>query len=191
MTYNPRKAAQTVAFFAIKTGEDAVNVLKAVKLVYLSDRENISRHGYPILDERRVSMKNGPVNSYTYNHIKGEVHPSFDGGWSEILADRANHDVGLKDPQLTTDALDELSEAEIATLDGVWDRFGHMDQWELEAFTHVSENVPEWEDPRLTGINSKTIPLEGIFDAIGIPSPVEHAAEIDSLQSSDRFLKGL
>lgn len=191
MTYNPRKAAQTVAFFAIKTGNNAVNVLKAVKLVYLSDRENIARYGFPILDERRVSMKNGPVNSFTYNHIKGEVHPNFDGGWSEIVADRANHDVGLRDPQLTTESLDELSDAEIETLEAIWDRYGHLDQWELEAFTHDPQNVPEWEDPKKTGINSKTIPLEGILAAIGIPSPVEHAAEIDSLYNSDRFLKGL
>ena len=107
MTYNPRKASQTVAFFALKTGNSAINVLKAVKLVYLADRENIARYGFPILDERRVSMKNGPVNSYTLRHINGEIHPDFDGGWSDFVSDRANHDVGLRQAEMTTDDLED------------------------------------------------------------------------------------
>lgn len=189
MTYNPRKASQTVAFFALKTGGDAINVLKAVKLVYLADRENIARYGSPILEERRVSMKHGPVNSYTYNHIKGEVPPENDGGWGEFVRDREEHNVGLAYNNLTTDDLDELSDAEIETLEKVWDRYGRMDQWELVEFTHDQKNIPEWSDPQ--GDGSKTITLEKMLSAIGVPSYKDHAAELESVGNATGFLKGL
>lgn len=187
--YNPRKASQTVAFFALKTGVNAINVLKAVKLVYLADRENIARFGVPILDERRVSMKHGPVNSYTYDHIKGEVPPQYDGGWGDFVADREGHDVGLAFNEMTLDDLDELSDAEIETLDDVWNRFGGCDQWQLVDFTHDTNNIPEWTDPK--GIGSRTIPLEDMMAAIGIAGHKEHAAEIESIDNAASFLKGL
>ncbi|WP_428527141.1 Panacea domain-containing protein [Roseibium sp.] len=189
--YNPRKAAQAIAFFALKTGGDAINVLKAVKLVFLADRENIRRFGFPILDERRVSMRNGPVNSRTYSHIQGEIHPDYDGGWSEFLTDRENHNVGIRSSSLSVDNLDELSDAELNTLESVWESFGDMSQWDLVKFTHDTQNVPEWQDPTDTGINSKTITLEEMMAAIGVPEYQDHAAEIDSINSAHSFLKSL
>ena len=160
-----------------------------MKLVYLSDRENIARYGFPILDERRVCMKHGPVNSYTYDHIKGEVPPEYDGGWGEFVSDRAGHAVGLANEATTTDDLDELSDAEIETLEAVWAQFGHMTQWQLVDHTHDTANVPEWIDPKSHG--SKTITLESMLSAIGIPSHKEHTAELESANSAHEFLKGL
>lgn len=189
MTYNPRKASQTIAYFAMQTGENEINVLKAVKLVYLADRENISRSGFPILDERRVSMRNGPVNSLTYNHLKGEVHPEFDGGWSEFVEDRRGHLVGLANHSISEDDLDELSDDEVETLQIVWQKFGALDQWELVDFTHNEDNLPEWEDPQ--GAGSKTIPLERIISAAGIPEAKQHADEVEGLAKASQFLRGL
>ncbi len=191
MTYNPRKASQTVAFFALKTAARRINVLKAIKLVYLADRENIASYGFPIQDERRVSMKHGPVNSYTYDYIQGEVWPQQDCGWSDFLADRSHHNVGLASDQITLDDLDELSDAEIATLEAVWEKFGAMTQWDLVEHTHDKANVPEWEDPNETGQNSRTIAFEDMLAAIGVPSYAEHAAEIESVNNASGFLKGL
>ncbi|MAO01079.1 Panacea domain-containing protein [uncultured Roseovarius sp.] len=189
--YNPRKASQIVAFFALKTAQKRISVLKAVKLVYLADRENIARCGFPLLEERRVSMPLGPVNSYTYNHIKGEVFPKYDGGWSEFVADRADHNVGLASDSMSIDDLDELSDADVATLEAVWAKFGDMTQWELVEYAHDKANVPEWEDPKETGQNSKTIELEKMLAVIGVPFHKEHAAEMESAGSAVRFLKGL
>ena len=189
MTYNPRKASQTVAYFAMQTGENEINVLKAVKLVYLADRENISRSGFPILDERRVSMRNGPVNSLTYNHLKGEVHPELDGGWSEFVEDQRGHLVGLANHSISEDDLDELSDDEVETLRIVWRKFGALDQWELVDFTHDKNNIPEWSHPKEAG--SVTIPLEKIMATLSIPSVEEHVKEIESVAKASQFLKGL
>lgn len=191
MTYNPRKASQIVAFFALKTPQRRINVLKAVKLVYLADRENVAQFGFPILEERRVSMKHGPVNSTTYDYIKGEVCPDQDGGWSDFVTDRALHKVGVANECITFDDLDELSDAELGTLENIWEKFGGLTQWQLVEFTHDKANIPEWEDPSETGQNSKQIEFESMLAAMGVPFHQEHAAEMESVGNATRFLKGL
>ena len=104
-SYSPRKAAQVIALLALRAG-GGLDVLKAVKLVYLADRESMARHGFPILDELHVSMKHGPVNSTTYSHINGEV--DLDGcGWTEFVLARENHMVAVAEG-VAEDGLDEL-----------------------------------------------------------------------------------
>ena len=49
--YNVRKAAQVVAFFAIRQG-GRINVLKLSKLVYLSDRAFVEKYDVPILYDK-------------------------------------------------------------------------------------------------------------------------------------------
>jgi len=116
MSYDPRKAAQTIAYLTVKNGRRPLNVIMAVKLVYLADRESVRCHGFPIQDED-YSMPHGLVNTMTYQFIKGEIHPDQTKGWSEFLKDCANHCIGLSDPAIDPNDLDELSEADIAILD--------------------------------------------------------------------------
>lgn len=163
--FNAVKAAQVIAYLALKTPDHALDVLKAIKLVYLADRESIRRWGSPILNERRVSMPHGPVNSETYSHINGE-HDLDECGWSLFLDDKANHVVAAR-PDVEIDRLDELSDADIQCLDAVWERFGGMNKWALRDWTHVRENVPEWENPEGS---SRTIPLERIMTMVGVPN---------------------
>src|SRR5689334_22344034 len=131
--FNARKSAQVIAFFISKSGASSINVLKAIKLVYLGDRRSIGKFGFPILDETRVSMPRGPVNSTTYRHVAGEVDLD-ECGWSEFLEARAQHQIGAKRIFSEND-LDELSEADIQCLEEVWNEFGHMDQWQLVDYT--------------------------------------------------------
>ena len=96
MTYNPKKAAQTIAYLILKNEGKELSALKAVKLVYLADRESVRAYGFPIQDEPRVSMPHGPVNSRTYNRISGVVEPGATG-WSDFISARANNRVGISD----------------------------------------------------------------------------------------------
>lgn len=168
--YNARKAAQVIAYLAMKSGHNALNVLKAVKLVYLADRESVAKRGWPILDEGRVSMPHGPVNSETYSHINGE-HDLTLCGWADYLEDKENHTIGVV-PGVDVENLDELSDADTVCLDAVWDRFGGMTQWELRDWTHDSKNIPEWEDPNGS---SAPIPIERIMHMVGLENAEEHA----------------
>lgn len=139
--FNARKAAQIAAFFSNKQGEN-IPVLKLIKLIYLADRENMQICGYPILNDRLVSMPHGPVNSITYNYVNGDVEDLAE--WEKYITPRLAYSVGAT-RVFVRDELDELSESELATLEKVWDRFGLFTKWQLRDWTH--ENCPEWEDP--------------------------------------------
>lgn len=176
--YNPRKAAQIIAYFILKNGKKPLAVLKAMKLVYLSDRESLKLWGFPLLDELRVSMPHGPVNSDTYSYISGTQDASK-VGWSKFLKDRENHNVGIAQRDIDLTDLDELSEADMDCLNAVWDRFGHMNQWQIRDWTHDRTNIPEWEDPNGS---STPIPLERILLALGKTNPVEQAQVVEDFQ---------
>lgn len=190
MGYNARKAAQTIAYLAIKNGREPMHVVQVAKLVYLADRESIRRFGFPILDEARVSMKHGPVNLRTYEHINGEEDPT-QNGWGEFLSDRAGHTVGLANAALDDDDLDELSDAEVHVLDSVWDQFGNMPVWGPEGirdWTHNPNNVPEWEDP---GSSLSSIPLERIMRHVGVENAAEQAAVVQQFDNIDDLFRSL
>jgi len=177
--YNIRKAAQVTAFFAKKEG-GAINVLKLAKLLYLADREFMSRYDFPILFDELVSMPHGPVTSMTLNLINGLSEDRDE--WETFVVDRAQHMVGIAQ-DFTIEQLDELSEAEVHVLDIVWDQFGHMDQWQLRNYTH--ENCPEWEDPHGS---STPIPYERVLKFLRKEHSAEIAEEIETQRSLDRFL---
>jgi len=183
MSYDPKKAAQTIAYFAMQDG-NTINILKAVKLVYLADRESLSKRGHPIQDEARVSMPHGPVNSSTLDYLNGAYRN--DGGWSNYLQDRANNDVGLSNLNMTLDDLDCLSEGDIGILNIVWIQFGQMDGFDLADWTH--NHIVEWQDPNGSSI---PIPLDRIMTAVGLDNPLERARELNSLNRASDLLASL
>lgn len=155
--FNARKAAQVAAFFALQEN-GSINVLKLTKLIYLSDRTHMGRYDYPILNDKFTAMPHGPVNSLTYEFINGDQD---DNGWNEFITDREGHNIGLT-KSISIDDLDELSDAELDTLRGVWSSFGSMSQYKIRDWTH--ENCPEWEDPHGS---SNPIPYARVFKYLG------------------------
>ena len=186
MPYDPEKAAQTIAFFAIREGGE-INVLKAIKLVYMADRESTRRRGHPIQDEPRFSLPHGPVNSTTLDHLNGAYREN-QPIWQSILEARARNTVGLAHSDISESNLDALSPRELDILADVWAQLGHMDGFELADWTHSPENVPEWEDPSGSRIS---IPLERIMAAVGLDHPIERAREQESLRAAQNFLASL
>lgn len=186
MTFNARKASQVIAFLIAKNGQQSLNILKAIKLVYLADRQSFKKFGFPILDEPRVSMPHGPVNSTTYNHANGEYDLEA-CGWSELLEDRAHHQIGAK-KNIDLDELDELSDADAQCLEEVWDEFGHMSKWQLVSYTHDRNNIPEWEDPNGS---SNPIPVERILTALGFKDADVQASLVEESQYLDKVFHSL
>jgi uncharacterized phage-associated protein len=178
--YNVRKAAQVTAFFAKKQG-GAIPVLKVAKLLYLADREFMSKYDFPILFDHLVSMPHGPVTSMTLNYINGMEEQR--DSWGDFVEARAGNTLGIARPDLSEDDLDELSNAEVHILEFVWDKFGHMTPWQLRNYTH--QNCPEWEDPNGS---SNPIPYERVLKFLGKEHSSDIAHEIDSLRSLDKSL---
>lgn len=166
--YNPRKAAQIIAFFATREGGQ-ISVLKAVKLVYLADRLFMARFDSSMLLDQLVSMDHGPVNSITYNQING-LDPDRED-WREFVSDRDNHDIAAARADFADTDFDELSRAELAVLRDVWTQFGTMTKWQVRDYTH--DHCPEWRDPNGS---SEPIPYRRLFAVLGKTDPegLEH-----------------
>lgn len=157
--FNEQKAAQMAAFFLQQAGGRG-NVLKLMKLLYLSDRESMNRYGEPITYDAMVAMKHGPVLSRVLECINGFQH-SERGGWEDWVSDRENHNVSLKHT-FERDDLDELSDADIEVMASVWQQFGSMNEWKLSQYTH--DYCSEWQDP-----NDSAVPIayRDVFIALG------------------------
>ena len=137
------KAAQAAALFLLKAGRSMLH-LKLMKLLYIADRESYRRYGAPITGDEMVSMPHGPVLSRTLDLMKGAA-PSAPDGWARYVCRVNQHAVTLADGVTGEISLDLLSRADHWVMDDVWERYGHMDQWELRDLTHT---FPEWQDPR-------------------------------------------
>jgi len=180
MTYVPtipdwfltRKAAQVTAFFALKAGGE-INILKATKLIYLSDRLSMKQRDFPITNDQYVSMPFGPVNSYTYSYIQGNA-PTRQGEWLEYISPRFGTNLRLSQ-QITFDDLDELSRNDLKILHEVWSEFRDIDPFELAQWTH--EYCPEWRNP-----NGSSIPIElsTIFHILKKSNPIELAEDLQT-----------
>ena len=182
--FNARKAAQVVAYLANNAPDARLNVVKTIKLVYLADRDSFEHFGFPILDEDRVSMRLGPVNSTTYDYVKGEIE---DQNWSELLQDRENHEISVTEKGKLCD-WDELSEADIQCLDRTWQNFGHMSHWQLVDWTHDPKNVPEWKNP-----NGGSLPIRvsEILTSLGVENADAHSQVIEDHRRINRLIANI
>ena len=166
--FKERKVAQMAAFFLLQEEGGIMYVLKLMKLLYLAERETLFRYGIPMCGDRAFSMDHGPVLSTTLDLMNGFVRVEDKNGWDGWISDRSGHRVTLK-KEVKPEALDELSPANIETLQSVWDKFGGFDQWELVAYTH--DNCSEWQNPHASSI---PITYEEIFLALGYSEDETH-----------------
>ncbi|MBY3247443.1 MULTISPECIES: Panacea domain-containing protein [Rhizobium] len=180
MTYVPnipdwfltRKAAQVTAFFALKSGGE-INILKATKLIYLADRLSMERRDFPITNDTYVSMKFGPVNSYTYSYMNGAA-PTRQEDWLEFISPR-HHENLMLSQQVEIGDLDELSRGDIRLLEETWGKFKDIDRFALADWTH--EFCPEWKDPAGSSI---PIELARIFQVLEKNDPVDLAEDLQT-----------
>jgi uncharacterized phage-associated protein len=157
--YDVAKAAQAVAYFALKSG-GTINVLKLSKLIYLAEREYMRLYDEPMFYDKLVSMPDGPVASITLNLINGDAE---DDTWPQFVGRRSGYDIGAAQG-VTLDNLDSLSVADKEVLSRLWATFGSYGRYQLRDWTHVKENIPEWEDPRGS---SSPISHDKVFRCLG------------------------
>ena len=163
LRFNEVKATQVAALLLQLHGTKRMKYLKLLKLMYLIDRESLSRWGRPVSTDRHVSMEKGPVLSRVYSLITEEQYQS--GFWSEHISDASDHDV-----LLTADAGNsELSRAEEELVREIFAAHGHKNRWRLVDEVH---ELPEWQNPHGSMI---PIAIRDILKAVG-KTPVEIAA---------------
>lgn len=171
--FSTRRAAQVTAFFANKAG-GRINVLRATKLIYLADRASMAEREHPVTGDNFVSMPFGPVNTYTYSLMKGEVEQQHARVWAEFIAPRVGYEIPLARP-ITVGDLDELSRADLRILEETWERFKDIEKYELAEWTH--QFCPEWRDP-----NGSSVPIDfaTVYKYLNKAEPVELAEQIQA-----------
>jgi uncharacterized phage-associated protein len=134
------KATQAAARL-LKLRGGRMSHLKLIKLLYLVERESLTRFGVPFTYDSYVSMPHGPVLSATLDRIN--ERPMYEGGyWDQHITPKQNNEVALRDAE--TVPADQLSRAEEALIDEIFRTHGHLSRWELVELTH---QLPEWTDP--------------------------------------------
>ncbi|EJC4648102.1 SocA family protein [Salmonella enterica] len=148
------------AYLLSKSGKEMAFV-KLMKLLYLSDRKSLENYGYSISGDRFYSMNLGPVLSQTYS-LERDGSESTNKGWDSWIMDLADHKVALRRRVNGIEEFDELSRADIMSMDTVFQKYGHWEAFSLCWETH--RICKEWQDPHGSSI---PIPVKDIFIALG------------------------
>jgi uncharacterized phage-associated protein len=136
--FDERKSTQ-IAGALLQLAGGKMNYLKLVKLMYIVDREALKRWGYPLTGDEYYSLPHGPIVSRVYDLIADEPGLSSSAYWKDFIQ---THDYEVR---LARPASDEaLAPADTELITEVFQRFGHLDQWQLRDLTH---GFPEWRDP--------------------------------------------
>lgn len=175
--FDEKKLTEATIFFLLQSDKHSINILKLMKLLYLSERKSFEMFHTPMIGDSLVSMKNGPVLSLTLDRINhGSQKKTY---WDQFISDRKNHDIALKtDVQITSDDdLLELSDNDITVLKQIWFEFGNKTQWDLVDYTH--DCCPEWRNP---GSSVYPIEYKDLFKALGFSEELSNEI-IDQLES--------
>ncbi|WP_319561787.1 Panacea domain-containing protein [Marispirochaeta sp.] len=138
--YNKEKAIQLAAIICKHRG-GRTDYGSIVKLLYLTDRESISKRGFPVTGDELFSLQHGPVVSHALDAFR---HPfSHSHTWLEFFEiEKGNKYVTLKkDP-----GFDDLSPADIKILKNVLSEYGNWKFSNLRKFTHNAKRFPEYTE---------------------------------------------
>ena len=143
--FNVRKAAQVVAFLVAEQGGSA-DMIKTVKLAYLSDRKFLELYDRPILNDDLFCLDHGPIDSATLDLIKGNYSDDDLKVWYKYLTpvDPKTFQFSAARKDLY---FDELSGAEEDVLKEIVSEFRAFKPFELVDWIHA--NCREWSNPRV------------------------------------------
>ncbi len=137
--FNYKKAVQALAFFAEKEG-GTINKIKALKLIWLSDRLHLRQSARPILNDVYFAMKKGAVpsgvkdlaeNSDFLADIEKELRQKY-------LQNESPHSIKA----IASPALSVFSDSDLKAMNTVYENFGALNESELSDLSH---QYPEWK----------------------------------------------
>jgi uncharacterized phage-associated protein len=151
------KAVQALNFFARKSGDNRVNKMKALKLVFFADRYHLRRYGRPIVGDRYVAMLNGPVPSLAKDLAESTEYLAVcDKEYADRFLSRTTGNLTV----ISLAPVDEdvFSDSDLEALDFAWTVFGGFGEFELRDITHA---YPEWSKHKesIDGSSRKRSPM--------------------------------
>lgn len=137
--FNYKKAIQALNYFAVESG-GSINKMKAIKLVWLSDRLHAMRYGRLITGDDYYALRNGPIPSATRdilennNFIIDDVASTYAEEYISIID--KYHYQSLREYNSRV-----FSETDLEILKTIYLSFGQKTHFELSSFSHT---FPEW-----------------------------------------------
>ncbi len=171
-TVDKEKAIEALVYIA--TALPGVDRFHACKILYFAERDHLRSFGRPIIGDRYHAMANGPVPSFAYDVLKGELNPSdrdlVDGAL--VSVDRHHHpsyEAGRKprleffsvsDRRCLDRAIAYCAERSFAAISD--------ETHQHKAWSNASVNAPmNWAD-FLDGIDAITVEESKVFAAYGV-----------------------
>jgi len=137
--FNYKKAVQALNYLACKCEGRELNKMKAIKLIWLSDRFHLRKYGRTITGDVYFALPNGPVCSTTRDLLEqyqtlSEIEQSYSDEFIQPI-NRLFYK-SLKEPNLKV-----FSQSDRNTLDLIFDKYSSLDQFQLKDLSHI---FPEW-----------------------------------------------
>lgn len=162
------KLVQTVNFLLQKNGK-SLNYTKMIKLLYMADRRALEECGSSITGDTYASLPQGPILSRLYDLIRNKPHLPQDQTiiWNTFFLKSEYNLTLTTENNLNTD---ELSRRELRILHEVDREFKHYDKKAIIDHIHNKNLFPEvkWQEARNGGVSSIPLPIEDIYEAVGI-----------------------
>ena len=156
--FNEKKATQLAVYLLSKANGPYPHI-SLIKLIYLIDRESLSRLGVAVSTDRYFCLPHGPIVSSIMDLAK---ESEGEGIWSEHIKPSAQHYINLIKQADT----DELSEFEMSLADEIFAEHGSKTWNQLRDESH---NLPEYQEPDEERHGERRIPLseDDILKALG------------------------
>lgn len=138
--FNYKKTVQALNYFASQNDNGIINKMKAIKLIWLSDRLHLREYGRLISGDTYYALPNGPVPSATRDVLENS---SF---LDDLASDYASNYLRIIDKYNYKSISDvnykvfSLTDKEI--LAKVYNVYGTKDHFELSSISHL---FPEWK----------------------------------------------
>lgn len=138
--YREDRATQVAARLLHLCG-GTMNHLKLAKLLYLVERDALTRLGAPMTFDSCSSRADGPGLDATSDRINAGETDQIDY-WGRYITAKADFTVTLRSPEVVPS--DQLSRAEEALIEEVFAKHGHLG---LPQLVEYARALPEWSDP--------------------------------------------
>ena len=137
-TFNYKKSVQALNLFATLEG-GKINYMKAIKLIWLSDRFHLRNHGKTITGDHYFALKNGPVASCSLDMIKIDTLSIEETSYRSEYFKKSGYSIISLAPVLEK----VFSKKELSILNRIYKTYSHMSWGEISDFSHI---FPEWKE---------------------------------------------
>lgn len=146
-----KKATQALNFFAVKDG-GIINKMKALKLIWLSERYHLRKYGKLIFNDSYFALKNGAVASATKDlaYDSASYLETEEAEYrNEFISDSGEYNfLSKKAPNLIV-----FSKSEVEAMELIYSTFGHLDHFQLSDLSH---KYPEWSKFENNFVDTRT-----------------------------------